>query len=205
MIRIHNFDRGARGLRAIWLCEEMGLDYEVAFLAFPPGDAYRSLHTLGSVPFLEDGDVGISESIAIMLYLAQRYGPTPLLPESHEPALASVLQMTVFGETAIGMSLNPLLEATYVAPEPDKRNWSVIAQEKRVERAVRFVDEKLDGQPFLAGERFSLADISVACALALWRGPLGKTLSDNLAAYRERLLARPAFVRALARASAPAT
>jgi len=115
------------------------------------------------------------------------------------------LQMTLFGETAIGMSLNPLLEATYVAAEADKRNWSVIAQEKRVERAVRFIDEKLDGQPFLAGERSTVADISVACALALWRGPLGKTLSENLAAYRDRLLARPPFVRALARASAPAT
>jgi glutathione S-transferase len=205
MIRIHNFERGARGLRAIWVCEEMDLGYEVLFVPFPPSDAYRSLHPLGSVPFLEDGDVAISESIAIMLYLAQRYGPTPLLPASHEPALASVLQMTVFGETAIGMSLNPLLEATYAAPEPEKRNWSVIAQEKRVEHAIRFVDEKLGSQPFLAGERFSLADISVACALALWRGPLGKTLSDNLAAYRERMMARPGFVRALGRASAPAT
>jgi glutathione S-transferase len=205
MIRIHNFERGARGLRAIWPCEEMDLGYELVFVAFPPGDAYRSLHPLGSVPFLEDGGVAISESIAIMRYLAQRYGPTPLLPANHERALASVLQMTLFGETAFGMSLNPLLEATYVAPEADKRNWSVIAQEKRVERAVRFVDEKLDGQPFLAGERFTVADISVACALALWRGPLGKTLPENLAACRDRLLARPAFVRALARASAPAT
>jgi glutathione S-transferase len=71
------------------------------------------------------------------------------------------------------------------------------AQEVRVEKALRYVDGLLDGNPFVAGSEFTLADISVSCGMAMWRGPLGKTLSDNLAAYRERLIARPAFERAL--------
>src|SRR5580765_1592331 len=99
MIRIYNFAHGARGLRAMWLCEEMGLDYAVETVSFPTGEVYRLLNPLRTVPFLEDeGSVAINESVAIMLYLAERYGPTPLLPAGSDPALARVLQLTVFGE-----------------------------------------------------------------------------------------------------------
>jgi glutathione S-transferase len=125
VIRIHNFARGARGVRLFWQCEEMGLAYERVVVTYPPGDAYLALNPLGSVPLLEDEGVAIGESIAIMLHLARRYGPTPLLPPAHDPRSAEALSLTVFGETAIGMGLNPLLAAHFGAPEADKRNWSV--------------------------------------------------------------------------------
>ena len=199
MIRIHNFARGARGVRVFWLCEEMGLPYEVETVSFPPSAAYRALHPLGSVPFLEDdGGVAISESVAMLLYLAQRYGPTPLLPGTGDPALARVLQLTVFGEATLGAAIDPLLAAQFVAPEADKRNWSVRSQEARVERALGFLVGKLGAGPFLAGADLTLADISVCCALGIWRGALDGALPDSLVAYRERLAARPAYQRALA-------
>jgi glutathione S-transferase len=103
MIKIYNFARGARGLRAIWQCEEMGLPYRLQTISFPTSEDYRAVNPLGTVPFLEDdGGVAINESTAMMLYLAQRYGPTPLLPGNDNPLLARVLQMTVFGEATIG-------------------------------------------------------------------------------------------------------
>jgi len=198
MLTIHNFARGARGVRVCWQCEEMGLPYRMVKVPFPPGDAYRALNPPGSVPFLEDeGGVAINESVAMMLYLAHQYGPTPLLPGKDNPSLARVLQMTIFGETAIGMGLNPLLEAHFVAPEADKRNWSVGAQEARVRKAVGYAADILGDGPFMAGDHFTLADISVSSALGMWRGPLGQILPDNLVAYRERLGARPAYQRAL--------
>ena len=81
MITIHNFARAARGLRIYWQCEEMGLPYRALRVPFPSDAAYRALNPLGSTPFLQDdGGVAINESVAMMLYLAQRYGPTPLLP-----------------------------------------------------------------------------------------------------------------------------
>ena len=114
-----------------------------------------------------------------------------------DPTLARVLQMTVFGEAAIGMNLNPLLEAHFVAPEADKQNWSVRSQQSRIERAIGFAEDMLGASPFLAGANFTLADISVSCALGIYRGALGATLSENLVAYRERLAARPAYQRAV--------
>jgi glutathione S-transferase len=197
MIRIHNFARGGRGLRAIWQCEEMGLPYRLEIVSFPTSEAYRALNPLGTVPFLEDaGGVAINESVAMMLYLAQRYGPTPLLPATSDQSLARVLQMTVFGEATIAAALNPLLAAHFVAPEADKRNWSVRGQEKRVEQAVRYVADMLGSASFLAGGDLTLADISVSTALGIWRGALGGALPDKLAGYQERMAARPAYQRA---------
>jgi glutathione S-transferase len=81
MMTVHNFARGARGQRVMWLCEEMGLPYAVRNHSFPVAADYRALNPLGTVPFLEDsGGVALNESVAIMLYIAQQYGPTPLLP-----------------------------------------------------------------------------------------------------------------------------
>ena len=105
--------------------------------------------------------------------------------------------MTVFGEAAIGAQMNSLLAAHFAAPEADKRNWSVRAQEARLEQAIAYTADILGDGPYLAGAGVTLADISVSCALGIWKGALGKPLPDKLVAYRERLAARPAYQRAL--------
>jgi glutathione S-transferase len=120
LIRIFHFAHGARGVRVVWLCEEMGLPYEVVALPFPVPESYRALHPLASVPFLEDeSGVAMSESVAMLFYLAQRYGPTPLLPMQEPAVLARVLQMTVFAEATLGGRMNGLMVAHFGAPEAD--------------------------------------------------------------------------------------
>jgi glutathione S-transferase len=135
-----------------------------------------------------------------MLYLAERYGPTPLLPAASDPALARVLQMSVFSEATIGAGLNTLMAAHFAAPEADKRNWSVRGQEERIQQALGYVEQLLGDDPYLAGANFSLADIAIATALGIRQGALGQAPSARLAAYRERLMTRPAYARAKARA-----
>ena len=200
MLKIHNFARGARGLRVIWLCEELGLDYRVENHPFPVPASLRALNPLGTVPVLEDdGGVAINESIAIMLYIAQTYGPTSLLPASDPLLLARCLQLTLFGETELGMNLNPLIAARFVAGEGDKRNWSVIGLEGRVERALAYLQTELGNRAFLVGDTLSLADISVSCGLAIWQSALGGNPPSELGSYQERLRSRPAYQRAQAR------
>ena len=205
MLKIHNFARGARGLRVIWLCEEMGLDYRVENHSFPVPAAFRALNPLGTVPFLEDdGGVAINESIAILLYIAHSYGPTSLLPASDPVLLGRCLQLTLFGETELGMNLNPLIAARFLAGEGDKRNWSVIGLEHRVERALAYLHTLLGDRAFLVGDSLSLADISVSCGLAIWQGALGGAPARELATYQDRLRARAAYQRAQARCQQPA-
>ncbi|MBI3677780.1 MAG: glutathione S-transferase family protein [Proteobacteria bacterium] len=201
MIKIHNFPRGARGVRVMWLCEEMGLPYDVELVSFPVSDAYRAKNPLGSVPFLEDGSVAINESVAMVLYIAGKYGPTPLLPGKDDPALARVLQMTVFSEATFGGGINPLIMAKFAAPEADKQNWSVTAQEGRSQTALDFLSGTLGDAPYLAGDNFTIADICNCTALGIWQGALNKAIAENLKAYRERCAARPAYQRAQTKAT----
>jgi glutathione S-transferase len=197
MIKIHNFARGARGLRLMWQCEEMGLPYELATVSYPPSDAYRALNPMGTVPFLEDPakGVAINESIAMMLYLASEYGPTPLLPRDGD-RYARVLQLTVFSEATLGSAVNTLLAAHFGAPDDQKRNWSVIGVEQRVASALSFIESTLGKNVFLTGDEVTLADIAITTSLGVYKGALGKPLSDALTDYRERLSTRPAYDRA---------
>ena len=203
MITIYNFARGARGLRVIWQCEEMGLAYRVETLPFPTPTAYRALNPLGSVPYLEDdGGVGMSESVAMMLYLADRYGPTPLLPQGDPRALGRILQWTVFSEATFGAAIGPLMTARFMAPEADKDNWSVRAQGSRVQQALGYLSDSLGEGDWLTGADLTLADIAVSTGLAMWRGALDGALPDRLADYQARVAARPAYQRARAASQA---
>jgi len=72
VITIYDFPHGARGLRAAWF-EEMGLAHAFVPVGFPPDKGHRELNRFGTLPFLEDGDVSMSESVAMMFY-AQKIG-----------------------------------------------------------------------------------------------------------------------------------
>lgn len=198
MITIYNFARGARGMRVVWQCEEMGLPYRLERLDYPVPADYRARHSLGSVPFLEYDGVAMAESIAMMLYLAERHGPTPLLPGPHDPRLARVLHLTVFGEAGIAAPVDALIGARFGAPDAEKDGWLVRTQTAAVERRIAYVVEQLGDRPYLVGDDLTLADLSVGCALGIWKGALDQTLPDVLVAWRERLAARPAHQRAAA-------
>jgi glutathione S-transferase len=206
VITIYNFGRGARGVRVMWQCEEMGLPYEVRIEGYPTSAAYRARNPLGTVPFLEDdGGVAMLESAAMLLYLAQRYGPTPLLPGSVPAQLARVLQLLELGEATLGAGLNVLLTARFSAPATEQRNWSVEHLETRIEAVLAYLAALLGEQAFFAGAQLTLADICLAPALGLWRGPLGHPLPAALEPYLERMSARPAYQRARTRSQGTAT
>jgi glutathione S-transferase len=101
VIKIYDFPHGARGLRVAWLCEEMGLAQTFVPLSFPPDRSYRALNPFGTVPFLQDGNASMSESVAMMFYIAQKYGPTDTLPPVGDERFAKVLQFTLLGEASI--------------------------------------------------------------------------------------------------------
>ncbi|MBU1378603.1 MAG: glutathione S-transferase family protein [Alphaproteobacteria bacterium] len=203
MITIHNFDRGVRGQRVAWQCEEMGLDWRGEVFGYPPPAAYRAKYPPGSVPFLEDeGGVGMGESVAMMLYLAQRYGPTPLLPAA-SAAMARTLQLVVFSEAVLGGLMNPLMGTKFVAPADEKSNWTQAFCEARVSDGLGYAVSLLGEAAYFVGDDLTLADIAVSTTLGMWQGALGHDIPAPLAAHRDRMMARPAYERAAAKLSAP--
>lgn len=203
MITIHNFDSGVRGQRVAWQCEEMGLAWRPEVFAYPSPPEYRAKYPPGSVPFLEDdGDVGMGESVAMMIYLAQRYGPTPLLPA--DPAdMARTLQLVVFSEAVLGGLMNPLMGTRFVAPAGQKSNWTQGFCEARVSDGLAYAVSLLGDAEFFVGDDLTLADIAMTTSLGMWEGALGNEIPPPLSLHRDRMMARPAYERAKARLSAP--
>ena len=92
-----------RGFRVVWLLEEMELSYQlrpVDLLAGVEEDAeFLAINPAGFIPAIQDGDVTMVESIAIMEYLMARYGPTPLAPDPHDPAFPAYQQFLHLGRS----------------------------------------------------------------------------------------------------------
>jgi glutathione S-transferase len=197
VITIYDFPNGARGLRAAWLCEEMGLSYAFVPVSFPPDNSFRKLNPFGTVPYLQDDGVSMSESIAMMFYLAQKYGPTEALPPVEDERFAKVLQFTLLGEASLSSLMTPLLAVRFGAPDDQKRNWSAVGIESRLKGTVDRIGDELGNREFLVGPTLTLADISVATALRIWSRGVGQGLSATLKAYCDRLQDRPACKRAI--------
>ena len=94
--------QGARSLRVLWLCEEMGVPYETAEASFfKPSDEFKAVNPLRTVPAMTDGDVRMIESVAMMIYIMAKHGPTDLDVKPDEPGYADYLQYLMFGEAGI--------------------------------------------------------------------------------------------------------
>ena len=191
----------ARSLRVIWLCEEMGVPYELRRVSLrQPDEALREVNPFGSVPVLEDdGGVEMVESVAILLYVAGRYGPTPLALQPEDADYPRYLQWLVMGEASIGMPGNFLLYDRFRVPDAEKGGFLARASAEKLQTAAAMMADALEDRPWLAGDRFTLADISAGYGLGLL-GFLGLShlVTPPLARYQERLGARPAFQRAAA-------
>jgi glutathione S-transferase len=191
-----------RSVRIIWLFEELGLPYELE--RFTLGDPamrtpeYRRVHPMGRVPALQDGEVTIYESGAIVQYVLARYGNGRLAPDVSSPEFPTYLQWLHYAEGMLMPQVNVIVVETRFLP-PEKRSPENLARAtKLLTRMLEPVDAALAGREYLAGE-FSGADIMTgqACVVA---ARLGADLSDkpNVAAYVERLKSRPALQTALA-------
>lgn len=193
----------ARSLRVLWTLEEMGAPYEAVAVKFPPRLAqpdFLQINPLGQIPAVVDGDVTLLESMAACEYLTDKHGGEALVVKAGEPDRAAYLQWLWFGEATLMPPIGTLVRQT-LGPAAN-RNEQVIAEARAgvVER-LAMVEKALEGREFLAGGRLTLADVSVAYALNL--GVMLK-LTDlypaSVAAYFERIRARPAFQRAVATA-----
>ena len=160
--------QGARSLRCVWALEEMGLDYELVTLQFPPrvfDKTYKDINPLGTVPCLIDGDVTMTESAAICEYLGAKYGPTPLAVTPDEKAYAEYLNWLHRSDATL--TFPQTLVFRYSALEPDDRRQPQVVEDYRKWFLGRWrsVEAGLEGCDYLCADRFTMADICVGYAL----------------------------------------
>jgi len=190
-----------RGFRVVWLLEEMGLAYRlrpVDLLAGVEHDPeFLAINPAGFIPALQDGDVTMVESIAIMEYLMARHGPTPLGPDPHDPAFPAYQQFLHLGEAGLAASIYFVNGARNFAPDSERDNWSAGQALEVFETRLGLVTRQLARSPYLAGERFTAADISVTYALQLAQRSVGYALGEAERAYVARTSEREAYNRAM--------
>src|SRR5580692_3852429 len=190
-----------RGFRVVWLLEEMGIAYRlrpVDLLAGVEKDTeFLAINPAGFIPALVDGDVTMVESIAIMEYLMARYGPTPLAPEPRDPTFPAYQQFLHLGEAGLAASIYFVNGARNIAPEAERHNWSAGQALDVFETRLTLVTRQLARSPYLAGDAFTAADISVTYALMLAQRGAGFVLGEVEQAYMARTTAREAYKRAL--------
>ncbi|MCD2518322.1 glutathione S-transferase family protein [Massilia sp. G4R7] len=185
-----------RDLRVRWALEEAGLPYELRLLDFQDAalPAYRKEQPFSQIPMLQDGDLRLFESGAILLHLAQRC-PLLLPQDAHARA-----QVTVWMFAALNSVEPYLAELVTLNLFHGDEDWAAGARpaaEEMVRKRLRDLDDWLEGRGWLAGE-FSAADILMTTVLRLLDGMELVERHDRLRAYRDRCMDRPAFGKALA-------
>ena len=205
MITIYHMPR-TRSVRLVWLMEELGEEYRIERLSMPVPEAYLSVSPTGAIPAIDDGGIRMTGSIAILQYLTGRrlvagdetakaltVGPLP-----DPAAYAEHLQFLHFGEADLATPISAIFRGQLAAKDGDPSNptfdWLVGALAKRL---AMLDNHFADGRTWITGENFTIADISIAYPLGrLETVKLEHLLTPNLAAYRARLQARPAYRRA---------
>jgi glutathione S-transferase len=189
-MRLYHAPRTRSG-RVLWTLEEAGAPFELTVLSRDERDSAEHLarHPLGRVPVLEDDEGFVYESGALCLHVADCNPEANLIgaPGSHERAL--VYQWVAFALTEIEQGF---AEAAY-SEEGDPRR---AAGKERLQTAAAVVERALDGHDFLVGDRFTVADVMCGELLGVCRAQGLVDASPGLAAYLDRLEARPARKRA---------
>tara|TARA_B100000700_G_scaffold86355_1_gene97164 strand:+ start:1458 stop:2066 length:609 start_codon:yes stop_codon:yes gene_type:complete len=200
MLKLH-FAPNSRAGRIVWLLEELGLPYDINKMAFHPqdlkSDEHRSRHPLGRVPVLEDGEISIYESGAIVEYIIERHKNGGLKPEVASDLYPMFLQWFHYCEGMVMPPINTIIVQTILLPE-DRRDETALGQAQRLlSKALVPVEENLEGKDYLIGD-FSAADIMLghSCFMSNRLGCVTDEMT-NLKAYVERIQQRPAFKTAI--------
>ena len=200
MLTLH-FAPNSRAGRILWLLEELALPYELNRMDFHPkdlkSDAHRARHPLGRVPVLDDGDISIFESGAIVEYILERHKNGGLKPDVASLLFPEYLQWFHYCEGMVMPPINTIVVQTILLP-PDRRDEKVLGQAQRLlTKALEPVNDALAGRDYLIGD-FSGADIMLchACFMSQRSGCVTDEMT-HLLAYIARIAARPAFDKAI--------
>ena len=190
-----------RSSRVLWLLEEMGVPYEAIPCGVRNQPAEMQAHNPSrTVPVMTDGDLVLTESVTMLEYIAATYGPTPLAMTPDEPGYWDYRQLLLYGEATLSAPLNAIVGTTFFGPDDQKDNWTLGLVRLSFRKRLGVAARRLETSDYVAGGRFTIADISVVYSihLALRAEMFGlkDLITPQLAAYRDRLAARPAFKKA---------
>ena len=186
----------SRALRVLWMLEEIGEPYEFID-AGPRSDTVMALNPSGKIPVLQDGDAILTDSAAILTYLADKHGkltfPAGTIKRAHQDALTH----TILDE--MDAVLWTAARHSFVLPEDQRVAGVKPSLRWEFERNLDRLANRLNG-PFLMGDRMTIADILCTHCLNWAHGAKFPVQNETMLAYAKALRDRDAFKRAVANA-----
>jgi len=187
-----------RSTRAIWMLEEAGIDYEMELVDIRSperndSDEFLAASPMGKVPAIIDGVNALSESAAICLYVADRYGVGTLAPAVVAPTRGKFLYWTMYTPAVVEPAMAE--KFSNVESNRGRNGWGDF------DLMIKTFDDALDGNEWILGDQFTAADVMLGSSAVFLR--MFDMLPDtkNIGGYADRCLERPAFEKAQAKAS----
>tara|TARA_B100001996_G_scaffold364266_1_gene333146 strand:- start:2560 stop:3177 length:618 start_codon:yes stop_codon:yes gene_type:complete len=192
---------GSRSVRIIWLLEELGLDYELEVLKRGEvNEAFVKASPFSKLPTIIDGEVVMSESVAIVQYILQKYGEGRLEPDHESIQYAEYLQWLNFGESVLIDPIVSILINKVFRPEEHRHEYSIQSAEKSFAKMIKTLNSIMEGRTYIMGDDFTAADIingytlRLADNLQLLPGEPG---TENVVNYFKSLVSRDAYKKAI--------
>jgi glutathione S-transferase len=201
MLTVHHLGK-SQSERIVWLCEELGIPYELKCYARDPVTMlaqpdYKALHPIGAAPVITDGELVLAESAAVVEYIIAKYGNGRLALKPDHPDFAQFLYWFHFANGTLQAQLgrNMILNRLNLAAD----NPMLVATKARVDRSFDLVDARVRDSAYLAGDEFTSADIMIGFSLTTMRYflPYDFGRHPNIRNYLGRIAARPAYQRAM--------
>jgi glutathione S-transferase len=183
----------SRAFTALWLMEETGQPYERVLIDIRTGAQrkleYLVINPMGKVPALKDGEATLAEAAAICAYVAERYPEARLAPPLGDPLRAKYLYWLFFAPGCIEPAMVQI--ATKIEMQSMAAGWG------DAQRVYDVLDNALAEGPWILGENFSAADVTIGSALNFSVRQFKMVQSrPSFDAYIDRCISRPAFERA---------
>ena len=182
-----------RSIRARWTLQELDVPFNAITVNLLRGDNHKpeflKLNPAGKLPVLVDGDMVLTESVAIVLYLAEKYPDRGLLPTDLRER-AELDRWLLFTVTELEQPLWRMARHTTLYPESDRLPADVKLASREFLSMVAILERHMQGRQFVVGQRVTVADFVVAYTLD-WANEV-ELLGDcpNLVAYMNRMYAR---------------
>lgn len=195
-MKLYEFGK-SRSIRCLWAFNELGAPFEAIRVNLGEREqdsaAFRALNPSGKVPVLVDGDFVLTESAAILSYIADKYPEKSLIPKAGTQARAIYDQWMFFGMCELEAPLWVMEKHTWFYPDEMRAPLAIESAKSDFLSSVKVLDAHMANREFILGEAFSVCDILFGHLLA-WSHRRG--LLENfphVLRYKDKLLARPAF------------
>jgi glutathione S-transferase len=203
MIEIHHLNE-SRSRRITWMLEELELPYEV--VQYTRDEKTRlapsslsTIHPLGKAPVVRDGDQVLIESGAIIEYLVRKYGKGRFAPAMESPDYNRYIQFLHYAE---GSAMLPLMLKLYVSRLGEAGSPLKPRIDSELQNHLGYLDSEIKDREFFVGNELTGADVQLSFVAQVAMRGNGRERYPNLAKFVDRIEARRAYQRAIARSGA---